>query len=120
MPYKLELNLPNSASGTDVELDGLGIFANGSVYYLEDEEAKTYADTHGGTTVEDEFGSHAHITVTQVSADEVPKDAEEVDSTQPPVVDQVTNTGGRVKARGPRQLALDDPSATHDEKEDDQ
>lgn len=36
--YRLTLDMPNSAAGTKVELDGLGIFENGKSYDIKEED----------------------------------------------------------------------------------
>lgn len=40
--YKLTLNLPNLSQGALVELDGLGVFANGEEHLIENSDADSF------------------------------------------------------------------------------
>jgi len=47
--YKVVIDKPNLAEGATIELDGLGIFANGGTYEVSDEEAATFRTRHSTT-----------------------------------------------------------------------
>lgn len=52
MPYTIYVNLPNQADGAEVEIDGLGIYANGEIYPVSDEEAGQFLIKHQKTLLE--------------------------------------------------------------------
>lgn len=55
--YKLTLNLPNLSQGALVELDGLGVFANGEEHLIKNEEADNFRQRgSSGHSVYDEEG----------------------------------------------------------------
>ena len=44
--YKMEINLPNTPRGQLVEVDGLGIFENGSEVFIDKEQAEAFRAKH--------------------------------------------------------------------------
>lgn len=107
--YKIEFDMPNLARGTEVQIDGLGTFANGGTYTITNEQAAAFRvagrkqrfvpDGHGAVDVVTEDGP----TVLQAF-----KDAEGV------TVTTTSSPSGKKADTGPQQPEL--PEA--DEKED--
>lgn len=97
--YTMKIDLPTVAKGADVEIDGLGVFANGSEYEISDEEARDFRAHHTtqsfehdedgnlivtqkqGPTVAQAFRGHKHIDVTVVKGDNDDPDDDEPDDT---------------------------------------
>lgn len=82
--YKLAIDLPNSAPGAEVSINGLGVFENGREYEIDDDRAEAYrlvnqvqtsttdkdgamtVSTEPGPTLLEAFKSHPGIKVTTV------------------------------------------------------
>lgn len=47
MPYKLKINQQNLAPGAEVQIGGLGVFENGKVYKISDDQARAFQVHHG-------------------------------------------------------------------------
>jgi len=52
--YTISINLPDLPEGTEVEVDGLGVFANGSTNDISDELADMFQAKH--STIQTEIG----------------------------------------------------------------
>jgi hypothetical protein len=83
--YKVDVNLPNVAKGTPVEIDGLGVFVNGSETEVTNADATAFRAKHShiqtetddqgqmtnsvvqGPTLSQAFKGNKHIKITKLS-----------------------------------------------------
>jgi hypothetical protein len=86
--YTVEVNLPNVGKGQPVEIDGLGIFENGTTTEVSDADAQSFRQKHSvmetetdenggmtntvkvGPTLSSAFKGHKHIKVKKVGKSE--------------------------------------------------
>lgn len=71
MAFRVEFNLPNLATGTEIIVDGLGVFKNGSTIEVDDNAADDFRNSHmwneqPGPELLDAFKGTTGVTVTVI------------------------------------------------------
>lgn len=63
--YKIAINLPSVGEGVDVEVDGLGVFPNGSAVVVDDDLADSFERRHGVTMAAARFQEGIEVTTVE-------------------------------------------------------
>lgn len=76
--YTLSLDLPNQAEGAEVEVDGLGLFLNGTDNDVSEADARQFAVKHGYSLLKANFQEgivvvHGAAVVEEEEDDDPPK-----------------------------------------------
>lgn len=50
--YILEIEMPNLAKGTEVQIDGLGVFANGESHVIEEDAVEHFLNARAALVTE--------------------------------------------------------------------
>lgn len=110
MTYTLVLQMPNLDEGAEVEIDRLGIYANGGTYEIPSEVSDHFALTHGRTLGQAFKGSTTVLAFDpdeDLSDDDPDVEPLALDELPPEALDEMKTTG---------QLPVDEmPPATLDE-----